>query len=342
MTKSNEIQPKAVAELCSRHSFALSAACEQLIEVTATTQLPLLGWTINTLILGEGTNTLFIENFQGRVLVNKLKGVNITETEQAFLVCVQAGENWHQLVLQLNQQGINGLENLALIPGSVGAAPVQNIGAYGVEVGTFITAVEGWDLINNKSIRWTKDECEFGYRMSKFKRPEWRHILITSVHFKFSKSWQPILSYKELSDLPTSVSAQELMQRVIEVRQMKLPDPKKLANAGSFFKNPTVSKQQAEQLSRTHVHLPMYPQPDGQVKIAAGWLIEHAGFKGFQHGGAAVHKNQALVLVNHGNATGKDVQTLAKTILTTVYERYGVILEPEVRLIKAHGLAEAL
>lgn len=342
MTEDLQIQPKSQFELSSRHSFALPAACEQLIEVSAMVQLPLLGWTANTLILGEGTNTLFIENFQGRVLVNKLKGVSITETEQAFLVSVKAGENWHQLVIQLNQQGIYGLENLALIPGSVGAAPVQNIGAYGVEVGTFITAVEGWDLINNKPVRWANSECGFGYRMSKFKRPEWRHILITSVHFSFPKAWQPVLSYKELSDLPATVSAGELMQRVIEVRQMKLPDPTKLANAGSFFKNPTLSKQQADKLRQAHLHLPFYPQPNGQVKIAAGWLIEQAGLKGFQLGGAGVHTNQALVLVNNGNATGEDVQALAKTIQTTVYERYGVMLEPEVRLIKAHGLAEAL
>lgn len=336
------IQEETAVSLSKRHSFALPARCKKLIEISDYEQLPHLGWTEDTLILGEGTNTLFIEDFHGRVLVNKLKGIAITETDSSFLVTVQAGENWHQLVLELNQKGIFGLENLALIPGSVGAAPVQNIGAYGVEVDTFIEAVEGWDLILNQPIRWAKSACEFAYRMSKFKQPEWRHILITSVHFSFPKAWQPVLNYKELSDLPSTVSGQELMQRIIEVRQMKLPDPDKLANAGSFFKNPTVSQQQADQLSRLHPNLPMYPQADGQVKIAAGWLIEQAGLKGLQQGGAAVHKNQALVLVNHGKATGAEVQQLAATIQHTVYKHYGISLEPEVRLIKANGLAERL
>jgi len=342
MVEHRHVSEETFTKLSGRHSFALPASCEMLIEITDNAQLPQIGWTPNTLILGEGTNTLFIENFDGRVIVNKLKGVAITETEDSYLVCAQAGENWHQFVVELNRKGIYGLENLALIPGSVGAAPVQNIGAYGVEVDSFIEAVEGWDLIKNEPIRWTNNCCEFSYRMSKFKRPEWRHILITAVYFNFPKAWQPVLNYKELSDLPSTVSAMELMQRIIEVRQMKLPDPKKLANAGSFFKNPTISIQQAEQLSYLHPKLPMYSQSDGRVKVAAGWLIEQAGLKGFQLGGAAVHKNQALVLVNHGSATGEDVQQLAKTIQNAVYERYGVALEPEVRLIKAHGLTETL
>ncbi len=329
-------------ELGMRHSFRLPATCRELIEITDESQLASLNWSADTLILGEGTNTLFVGNFDGRVLVNKLRGVSITETKQDYMVSARAGENWHQLVLYLNRNNVFGLENLALIPGTVGAAPVQNIGAYGVEVGTFIDSVSGWDLIKKEPIRWSNHDCEFDYRMSKFKRSEWRHIFITSVHFRLSKVWQAVLNYKELSNLPTQVSAYDLMQRVIDVRQQKLPDPQELANAGSFFKNPIVSQQQAQELTALYTHLPVYPQADGRVKIAAGWLIEQAGLKGVQCGGAAVHKNQALVLVNQGGATGKDVQTLAQTIQQTVFERYGVKLEPEVRLINTHGLVECL
>src|SRR5690554_2395117 len=331
-----------VLELRHRHSFGLPARCYELIEITDHEQLTQIDWSADTLILGEGTNTLFVEDFCGRVLVNKLQGITITETESAFLVRAQAGENWHQFVLDLNARNIFGLENLALIPGTVGAAPVQNIGAYGVEAAQFIDAVEAWDFINNKTLRWSRNDCEFGYRMSKFKRPEWRHILITAVHFSFPKAWQPVLNYKELSDLPGQVTALQIMQRVIEVRQKKLPDPEKLANAGSFFKNPSVGKSQAQQLSGLHPNLPMYPQAGGEIKLAAGWLIEQAGLKGFQCGGAAVHENQALVLVNKGGATGADVQELAKHIQDTIFKTYQVKLEPEVLLITAHGLAESL
>lgn len=340
-----EHSPNVPADACDlrrRHSFALPASCYEVVEITAPTQLAQLRWDDHTLILGEGTNTVFLEPYQGRVLVNCLQGISINEEEAGYQVVVQGGENWHKLVLYLNRQGIYGLENLALIPGTVGAAPVQNIGAYGVEVAQFITAVAGWNLKTQQEFLYLQAACEFGYRSSVFKQKQWQHLFITSVHFYFPKKWQAVLNYKELQSLPADCSAAEVMQRVVEVRQAKLPDPKQLANAGSFFKNPTVSATQAQRLLQHYPELPCYPQADGQVKLAAAWLIEQAGLKGAQQGEAAVHRQQALVLVNKGQASGKDVHQLAKQIQTTVFTRYQVMLEPEVRLMTRQGLMEQL
>lgn len=331
-------QPQHFANITNLHSFALSATCRQLIELTCQSQLPEVPWNAQTLILGEGTNTIFLDNFNGCVLVNKLKGLHVKETATDFLVTAQAGENWHDFVVFLHDKGIHGLENLALIPGTVGAAPVQNIGAYGVEVGTFIEAVAGWDCKKSEATLWSHNECSFGYRSSRFKQPEWRHIIITAVHFRIPKNWQPVLSYKELMDLPENVSATQLMERIIAVRTEKLPDPSDIPNAGSFFKNPTVPEEFARTLKAKYPELPQYPQANGQVKLAAAWLIEQAGLKQVAYGDAAVHQRQALVLINLGSAKGEELKRLAQHIIRVVFETYGVQLEPEVRLISAEGL----
>lgn len=331
-------QLKYQATITNLHSFALPASCRQVIELSCKKQLPEIPWGSQTLILGEGTNTIFLEDYNGCIVVNKLKGITVKETSSNFLVTAQAGENWHDFVVSLHHKGIHGLENLALIPGTVGAAPVQNIGAYGVEVGQFIESVTGWDFVNGKPINWTHTECGFGYRSSKFKRAEWRHILITEVHFRIPKSWQPTLNYKELTDLPCDVSAAKLMERIIAVRTLKLPDPHEIPNAGSFFKNPIVTRDVALALKAKYPDLPHYRQDSGEVKLAAGWLIEQAGLKQVAYGDAAVHKQQALVLVNLGRAKGHELKLLAQHIMRIVFEIYGVQLEPEVRLIGAQGL----
>ncbi|MCC5854320.1 MAG: UDP-N-acetylmuramate dehydrogenase [Idiomarina sp.] len=322
----------------SRHSFALPAYARTVIELNDEAQLPNIQWQEPFWILGEGTNTLFLEDFEGTVLVNQLRGVQITEADDAWLVSVAAGENWHGLVCSLSAQGIHGFENLALIPGSVGAAPVQNIGAYGVEVGQFITAVDIWDLQSQQALQWTHADCEFRYRESRFKRKHNRHLLITQVHFALPKQWVPELSYPDLRNLPADVSASELMARVIAVREAKLPDPKRLPNAGSFFKNPVVSAERAQELLSKYPMMPQFFMENGDVKLAAGWLIDQAGLKSAAVGDAAVHQQQALVLVNHGRASGEDLRALARSIQDQVATRYGVTLEPEVRLLSKQGV----
>lgn len=320
------------------HSFRLQAECHQIVELNSLEQVQAIQPKSPFYFLGEGTNTLFLTDFEGTVFLNRLKGIQIKERESAYHVRVKAGENWHQLVLLLNQQGINGLENLALIPGSVGAAPVQNIGAYGVEVASYIDKVISWDCQHHKEVVWSKAECEFGYRTSRFKQIDSQHLLITEVCFTFPKLWQPVLTYKELQPLQhQSVSAAEIMNQVIKTRQAKLPDPEVIFNAGSFFKNPIITQTQADALIKKYPNLPCYPDIQGQVKIAAGWLIEQAGFKGVSVGDAQVYQKQALVLINKGQATGSELIQLATNIQKQVKVQFGVELEPEVQLIYATG-----
>ncbi|WP_113908146.1 UDP-N-acetylmuramate dehydrogenase [Aliidiomarina celeris] len=329
-------------QLTTRHSFRLPAKALQLVEIHSEHQLEHVELGSPCLILGEGTNTLFVEDFQGQVLVNKLAGVHIVEYKHHWSVSAAGGENWHQLVLTLHARGIHGFENLALIPGTVGAAPVQNIGAYGVEVADFIKSVEFYSLCERSFQCWTAAECEFGYRSSRFKTEAEALRFITLVHFEIPKAWQPVLSYGELQQLATPAKAATLLKAIIQIRSAKLPDPTQLPNAGSFFKNPTVSNAQAEALKAKFPAMPIFPIGDKHAKLAAGWLIEHAGLKALHVGAAAVHKQQALVLVNHGGATGEQVLKLAADIQRCVLERYGVELEPEARLIGRNGLLSSL
>jgi UDP-N-acetylmuramate dehydrogenase len=283
---------------------------------------------------------LFCEDFSGLVIKVDLSGVEIIESDESYVLDVAAGENWHQLVADCIDKGINGLENLALIPGVVGAAPVQNIGAYGTEFKDFCESVEYIDLNSGVLQRLTAKECLFAYRDSIFKKAAMRDALITKVRLKLSKDWQAHNQYGLLQNLANStqaVSAKQIFASVCQIRSEKLPDPAKLGNAGSFFKNPLVEAQLAEQLLILYPHMPHYPQPDGQVKLAAGWLIEQANLKGAHIGGAAVHQQQALVLINQNNASAADVIQLANLVRITVQEKFNINLEHEVRFICSMG-----
>lgn len=288
-------------------------------------------------ILGEGSNTLFVEDITPVIIKPEFLGINVSETNDYYEVSAACSENWHDLVCFCINQGINGLENLALIPGSVGAAPVQNIGAYGVEIADFIESVTWFDFGKNKSQQLTNAQCQFDYRNSIFKHNLKNKGIITNVTFRFTKNWRAKLSYQGLNRLSESCSAVDIMNTVIELRNSKLPDPKVIPNAGSFFKNPVVCFDQFKLLKDRYPELPFYSQENGSVKLAAGWLIEKAELKGYQMNGAAVHDKQALVLTNIDSAKGEDIKNLAIYVQKTVFELFGISLQPEVRMITEHG-----
>ncbi len=294
------------------------------------------------LFIGEGSDILFTDNFLGTVAVNKILGKEYHEDANYHYLTVAGGENWHQLVEWCVDKGIGGLENLALIPGCVGSAPIQNIGAYGVEVKDFLDQVKVLDLETQQLTTLTNQECQFGYRESIFKHDLKHHYIIVEVTFKLPKVWVPQVAYGELAALPPELKTPKgIFDKVCEIRSNKLPNPKVEGNAGSFFKNPIVSKSVFSVLQDRYPQIPHYPQPDGTVKLAAGWLIDQCQLKGYQIGGAKVHPNQALVLVNIGNATAGEVVALARYVREKVLIKFGVALEPEVRFIGNNGEVDA-
>lgn len=291
------------------------------------------------LFLGGGSNLLFTGNFKGIVVHIKNRGIDVIERiEDSVLVRTQAGENWHEFVTFCVGQGFGGLENLSLIPGNVGSCPIQNIGAYGVEVKDTIKSIEAIDLQTGELLVFSNAECRFGYRDSIFKKDLKGKFVIWSVTFELKLNPEVHLEYgaikQELSDMGIgNPTISDVSKAVCAIRQKKLPDPKLLGNAGSFFKNPTVNIKFAEKLLESFPKLVSYKTGEDSVKLAAGWLIEQCGWKGFREGDAGVHENQALVLVNYGNATGSNILTLAHRIQNSVYERFGVKLEMEVNVI---------
>ncbi|WP_338634940.1 UDP-N-acetylmuramate dehydrogenase [Erwinia persicina] len=295
------------------------------------------------LLLGEGSNVLFLEDFAGQVIINRIKGISVEEAEDAWLVHVGAGENWHQLVETLLEQNLAGLENLALIPGCTGSAPIQNIGAYGVELEQVCHYVDVVRLCDGTVQRLTAAECQFGYRDSIFKHHYREGYAIVAVGLYLQKNWTPVLNYGDLKNLdPLTVTPRQVFDAVCAMRRSKLPDPEVTGNAGSFFKNPLVSAETAAYLKARYPDIPHYPQEKGEVKLAAGWLIDQCSLKGFRHGGAAVHQQQALVLINAENASGQDIVELARIVRQRVAEKFTVWLEPEVRFIAAQGETDAV
>jgi len=295
------------------------------------------------LILGEGSNVLFLNDYAGTVIVNRIMGIDITEKPDAWHLHVGAGENWHRLVQFTLGKGMAGLENLALIPGCVGSSPIQNIGAYGVELQRVCDYVDCVELATGHIQRLTTQECRFGYRDSIFKHEYQHSHAIVAVGLRLPKAWQPVLTYGDLARLdPATATAQEVFDTVCNMRMSKLPDPKVNGNAGSFFKNPVVSAEVAQQLLARYPDAPHYPQADGSVKLAAGWLIDRCQLKGTTVGGAAVHRQQALVLINEHEATSKDVVALAHHVRLQVGEKFNVWLEPEVRFIGSTGEVNAV
>ena len=295
------------------------------------------------MILGGGSNVLFLEDFNGTVVINAIKGIAIEEHPEAWQLHVGAGENWHELVEQTLKKGIPGLENLALIPGMAGSAPIQNIGAYGIEFKDICHYVEAIHLTTRQTVRLYREECEFGYRDSIFKHAMKDDYVIVAVGLRLPKQWQPVLSYGDLARLnPATASAWDVFNAVCQMRQSKLPDPRITGNVGSFFKNPLITATQAAALCAQWPTIPLYPQPEGEVKLAAGWLIDQCQLKGHQVGGAAVHRQQALVLINENQATPQDIVQLAREVRNHVGEKFNVWLEPEVRFIDAQGERNAV
>lgn len=335
-------------ELKSINTFGISAQAHALFYADSVAFLHTLWLEAQAnnepvLLLGSGSNILFTENFHGRIILNRIKCINIKETDTDWHIYAGAGENWHQLIEYLIDNSVYGLENLALIPGCVGSAPIQNIGAYGIELKDVCEYVEVLALKSGEIIRLTAAECQFGYRDSIFKHQYRDGYVIIGVGLKLTKTWQPTLTYGDLSrfDIHT-VTAQDIFNSVCATRRAKLPDPVEIGNAGSFFKNPIVTAALAAQICEEYPLCPQYVQSDGNVKLAAGWLIDQCGLKGVQVGGAAVHMKQALVLINKDNATGKDVITLAAKIRQCVQTSFNVQLEPEVRFIGTTGEIDAV
>ena len=288
------------------------------------------------LVLGGGSNLLLTQDFDGLTLRIESRGIEILqEDEYRAKVKVASGENWHDFVLWCLEKDFGGVENLALIPGSVGAAPIQNIGAYGAELSQVFESCEAMSQETGEIKTFNKTECEFGYRNSIFKNALKGKYIITSAQFNLTKAPHQInTSYRGLFEKIESKSPtiQMIAQAVIEIRSSKLPDPRQIGNSGSFFKNPVVDSEQFSELQKQYTNLPHYPDQEGKVKIPAAWLIDYLGFKGYRKNDAGVHQNQALVLVNYGKASGTEIKKLAQQIKDKVLENFAIDLEFEVNI----------
>jgi len=291
-------------------------------------------------ILGGGSNMLLTQDITALVIHVDLKGKKITKESDDFVwVESQAGENWHELVLWTIDQNFGGLENLSLIPGNVGTTPIQNIGAYGVEIKDTFDSCAAIKIDTQELVTFSKEACQFAYRESIFKNEMKDQFIITSVTFKLTKknhhfntSYGAIEAELQKQHI-SKPSLRAISNAVIAIRQSKLPDPKELGNSGSFFKNPIVLKSDFEQIQQKFPTMPFYEVSETEVKVPAGWLIEQAGFKGKRFGDAGIHKNQALVLVNYGQATGQEILAVARTIQATITAEYGISIETEVNII---------
>ena len=326
-------------DLTPFNTLALPGQAAAYLKITAPGQL-----TAATLhdtrrfILGGGSNLVLSGDFDGLVLHMAIPGKRLLkEGSEAWYIEAGAGENWHDFVQWTLAQGWPGLENLSLIPGTVGAAPIQNIGAYGLEVAECFHSLSAWDFENQQFVTVDREACRFGYRDSLFKQQGWHlsgRMAITSVVFRLAKAWQPNCRYADVAqELAThqigTPSAHDIAAAITSLRQRKLPDPAATPNAGSFFHNPVVDRNIAEALAADYPTLPRYAQPDGRVKLAAGWLIEQAGWKGKNLGPVGMYEKQALVLVNRGGANGHDVKQTMAAIQAAVREKFAVDLTPE-------------
>lgn len=293
----------------------------------------------NITVLGGGSNVLFTKEFDGLILRNEIKGKEVVKEEGDFVyVKAGAGENWHEFVLYCIDNNWGGIENLSLIPGSVGASPMQNIGAYGVEIKDVFHELEAFNIEAGKLETFSHSECKFGYRESVFKRALKGKYVITSVTYRLSKQHDVNTSYGAInSELEAKgikdPTIKDISDAVIAIRQSKLPDPKKIGNAGSFFKNPVVEKSIVTKIQEKYPEVPFYPIDENHVKLPAGWLIDTAGWKGKRWGNHGVHSKQALVLVNYHDATGTEIYALSQEILDDIQDKFGVLLEREVNII---------
>ena len=325
------------------NTFGIEAKAKQFIAVHSLDELKTVlveNPTEKKFILGGGSNMLLTQDIDALVLHIDLKGKKIIDENDDFVwVESQAGENWHEFVLWTIDQNFGGLENMSLIPGNVGTTPVQNIGAYGAEIKDHFISCQAISIANQEVRTFQNEECRFGYRESIFKNEVKDQYIITSVVFKLTKrnhkintSYGDILGELERNNIQKP-SLKDVSNAVIAIRQSKLPDPKELGNSGSFFKNPIVPKSDFEKIHQRFPEMKYFEVSATEVKVPAGWLIEQAGFKGKRFGDAGVHKNQALVLVNYGNATGQEILAVSKDIQETVFTTFGIRIEAEVNVI---------
>lgn len=325
------------------NTFGIDVTAKHFISITSVEALQAvlaLKNHCNKLILGGGSNLLLTQNFNGLVIHINLKGIHLLEEDEQYAyIKAYAGENWHEFVQWCIGNNYGGIENLSLIPGNVGTAPIQNIGAYGVELKDVFHSCEAINMKTLKTTSFTNSDCKFGYRNSIFKNEVKGQNIITNVTFKLSKQnhqlnihYGTIASQLETMQVKTP-SIQDVSKAVIAIRESKLPNPKILGNSGSFFKNPVILKTQYQQLLNYFEDMPSYPVSNTEVKIPAGWLIEKAGFKGKRYGACGVHKNQALVLVNYNNAKGSDVLKLSQLIQDTIKRLFNISIEAEVNII---------
>lgn len=331
------------ADLAALSTFRLPARASELVVLDRLEQLEQLPQASGaaTLVLGGGSNTVFLGNWPGRILLNRLRGLRVTDLDdERARVEVAAGENWHGLVRYCIDHGLHGLENLILIPGSVGAAPIQNIGAYGAELSDVLESVIAWDWQQGQLVELPLRDCGLGYRDSRFKSTDRGRFLITAVRLLLQRRFRPNVGYQSLAQAlhqyrHPEPSPRELAAGVMRLRRHRLPDPARLPNAGSFFKNPILGAKEANALLEDFPNLPHWPTADGRQKLAAGWLIERLGFRGYRINDAGVYQNHALVLVNHGAATADDLVHLIEHITSAVENEYGIALQPEPLLVQA-------
>ncbi|MCK5917966.1 MAG: UDP-N-acetylmuramate dehydrogenase [Cocleimonas sp.] len=327
--------------LKKHNSFAIEAKSRYFCQIESEDHIDsLLEWQQHSdlplLLLGGGSNILFINDYQGMTALINTKGITIVGEDSDFTyIKVNAGENWHQFVRWTVENNYAGLENLSLIPGTVGAAPMQNIGAYGVELADLLHELKAIELTTGKSKTFTQKECFFSYRDSFFKSSAFGKYLIQSITIKSPKKPHWNINYEGVKNSleGKTISAKTISNSIIALRQSKLPDPFVIGNAGSFFKNPLLNKEKWQTLKELHPNLPGYPQTDDSIKISAAWLIDKCGWKGKRQGNAGVYKKHALVLVNHGGATGKEIWGIANDIINTVNDKFGIELEAEPRII---------
>lgn len=330
--------------LKSYNTFGIDAKAKFFCEINSINDLAhalQLDEYAETFIISGGSNMLIVNDIEALVLHINLKGIEIIEEEDDHVVLkIMAGENWHQMVLWALKRNYGGLENMSLIPGNTGTAPIQNIGAYGVELKDTFVSCEAMEIVTQQLHEFSKEDCQFGYRDSYFKNTGKGKYVITSVNLKLTKKNHVLnTSYgaieTELEEQNIKIpTIKSISNAVIAIRQSKLPDPSELGNSGSFFKNPVISHSEFDTFTKANPNAPFYKISEESYKIPAGWLIEKCGFKGKRYGDAGVHKNQALVLVNYGNASGQDILSLSNTIIKRVQQEFEINISPEVNIIK--------
>ena len=322
------------------NTFGIDVSAKKIVYLNELKQLDKISNLKDSFIIGGGSNILLTKDVEKTVVINQTKGICTVKEDENFIeLAVASGEDWHEFVMYCIQKGYGGIENMSLIPGSVGAAPMQNIGAYGREIKDVLTYVNAVDLDTREMKKFTNEECEFGYRESIFKKSAKGNYFIVDVGIRLTKKNHQInTSYGDIekwlnTNQIESPKIKDVSNAVIAIRKSKLPDPNDLGNSGSFFKNPIISSTHFEDLSKKFPLIKSYPVSDQEVKVPAGWLIESLGWKGKRVGNTGSHQNQALVLVNYGNATGSEVKKLAEDIKKSVWDTYQIQLETEVNII---------